>query len=160
MTIMLSANERQLCTCRVGPLFLGVNVLDIQEVLYHSEYTEIPCTAEAITGLINLRGQIATAIDLRVRLGVEPSPDSELIHVVVEHRGEPVSLLVDEIGDVITVDDAIFEPPPENIDGTARELILGAYKLESELLLTLDVEQAISTSNQPLLHRLPAGATR
>lgn len=160
MSTLLSANERQLCTCRVGPLLLGVNVLDIQEVLYHSEYTGIPCTARAITGLINLRGQIATAIDLRVRLGVEPSPDSELIHVVVEHRGEPVSLLVDEIGDVITVNDAIFEPPPENVEGTAKELILGAYKLDEELLLILDVDQAISTSNQSSTERHRAGATR
>lgn len=160
MTTKLLTNERQLCTCRVGPLLLGVNVLNIQEVLYHSEYTEIPCTSDAITGLINLRGQIATAIDLRIRLGVEPMPDSELIHVVVEHRGEPVSLLVDEIGDVITVSDAIFEPPPENIHGTASELILGAYKLDTELLLTLDVEQAIATSNQTQSITLHEGTTR
>ena len=147
MSVVRSA-ERQLCTCRVGPLLIGIEVLDIQEVLYHSEHTPIPRAAEAVTGLINLRGQIATAIDLRLRLGVEPRPDSELIHVVVRYRGEPVSLLVDEVGDVIDVDDAIYEPPPDNVDHTARELLTGAYKLDGELLLTIDVDKAIATSNR------------
>lgn len=142
-----TANDRQLCTCRVGDLLLGIDVLTIQEVLYHNEVTEIPRTAPAITGLINLRGQIATAIDLRVRLGVEPADHGEVVQIVVRHHGEPVSLLVDEIGEVMTVDHEIFEPPPETITGVARDLVTGAYKLERQLLLTFDVDRTISESN-------------
>ncbi|MEM7337056.1 MAG: chemotaxis protein CheW [Actinomycetota bacterium] len=137
----------QLCSCRVGPLLIGIEVLSIQEVLYHTGHTAIPRTADAITGLINLRGQIATTIDLRVRLGVEPSPDAELVHVVVRYRGEPVSLLVDEVGDVIDVDSDTFEPTPDNVEPVVRELLTGAYKLSDELLLTIDLDKTIATSN-------------
>lgn len=143
----LRGNGRQLCTCRVGELLLGIDVLIIQEVLHHSEVTEIPRTSPAIAGLINLRGQIATAIDLRVRLGVERTEGNDDVQIVVRHHGEPVSLLVDEIGDVMTVDIDIFEPPPETITGVARDIVTGAYKLEDELLLTFDVDRAISASN-------------
>ncbi len=139
--------ERQLCTCTVGPLLIGLDVLRIQEVLYQSEQTRVPRTSPAISGLINLRGQIATTIDLRVRLGVDPLPDSETVHVVVRYRGEPVSLLIDEVGDVISVDAATWEPPPENVSGPVRELLTGAYKLDEQLLLTIDLEQTIATSN-------------
>ncbi len=160
---MSTANEiaaRQLCTCRVGALLIGIEVLSIQEVLYHTGHTTIPRTAEAITGLINLRGQIATTIDLRVRLGVEPSPNSELIHVVVRYRGEAVSLLVDEVGDVIEVDRASFEPPPDNVEGPVRELLTGAYKLSDDLLLTIDLEKTIATSNERRSSRLTQEGTR
>lgn len=141
------ASERQLCTARVGDLLLGLDVLSIQEVQSSNDVTVIPQSAPAISGLINLRGQIATAIDLRVVFGVKPRPDSDLIQIVVRHRGEPVSLLVDEIGEVMTLSDEIFETPPETVDSLTRELVTGAYKLESELLLTLDVDRVIATSS-------------
>lgn len=146
MTTDIAGLERQLCTFRVGDLLLGLDVLSVQEVLYHSEITAVPHSPAAVMGLINLRGQIATAIDLHVRLGVPRKPDSrrEQVHVVVRHRNEPVSLLVDEIGDVITVSADIYEPPPETVSSLARELITGAYKLDHGLLLTLDIAQTIS----------------
>ncbi len=139
-------SERQLCTFRVGDLLLGLDVLSVQEVLYHSDVTQVPHSPSAVTGLINLRGQIATTIDLHVRFDVAERRESRSgpVHVVVRHRGEPVSLLVDEIGDVITVDGEIYEPPPETVSLRTRQLISGAYKLTDELLLTLDIEQAIA----------------
>ncbi|MEM8926266.1 MAG: chemotaxis protein CheW [Actinomycetota bacterium] len=141
---------RQMCTCKVGPLLIGLDVVNIREILYYSEQTKVPRTGPAVSGLINLRGQIATTIDLRIRLGVEPSPDSELVHVVVRYRDEPVSLLVDEVGEVIHVDRSRYEPPPDNVGGQVRELLTGAYKLDGELLLTLDIDKTISTSNTPM----------
>lgn len=133
----------QLCTFRVGDLFLGIDVLEVEEVLYHAEVTAVPHAAPAVCGLINLRGQIATTIDLRNRLGLPPrTEDDRQIHVVVRSAGESISLLVDSIGDVIEVDPSAYEPPPETTVGAARELILGAYKLSGELLLTLDVRKA------------------
>ena len=140
-------SERQLCTCWVGNLLLGLDVLSIQEVQSSNDVTVIPQSAPAVSGLINLRGQIATAIDLRVVFGVEPRPGSDLIQIVVRHRGEPVSLLVDEIGEVMTLSDEIYETPPETVDSLTRELVTGAYKLEHELLLTLDVDRVIATSS-------------
>ncbi|MEM7324641.1 MAG: chemotaxis protein CheW [Actinomycetota bacterium] len=135
----------QLCTFRLGSLYLGVNVLDVQEVLYRAEVCRVPHADPAISGLINLRGQIATTIDMRTRLGIEPrDPESQPIHVVVRSAGESVNLLVDKIGDVLAVDPDLYEPPPETISGIAKELILGAYKLTDELLLILDVDKAVA----------------
>ncbi len=133
----------QLCTFRVGDLYLGIDVLEVEEVLYQADLTAVPHAAPAVCGLINLRGQIATTIDLRNRLGLEPrDEEARPIHVVVRSAGESISLLVDSIGDVLEVDPAAYEPPPETTTGPARDLILGAYKLEDELLLTLDVRKA------------------
>lgn len=138
--------DKEFCTCRVGPLLLGVEVDRVQEVLFQSEYTVVPRTESHIAGLINLRGQIATAIDMRVKLDVEPADNSEDVHIVVRYRGEPVSLLVDDIGDVMTVPETTFEAPPETLTGVAKALISGAYKLEDELLLSLDTNEVIASS--------------
>lgn len=140
-------DDREFCTCRVGSLLLGIEVERVQEVLFQSEYTEIPRTEDHIAGLINLRGQIATAIDMRVRLEVEPAEQGENVHIVVRHKGEPVSLLVDDIGDVMTVPVSTFEAPPETLTGVAKDLIIGAYKLEDQLLLALDTNQVITSSS-------------
>lgn len=135
----------QLCTFRLDTLYLGIDVLDVREVLHHAEVTEVPHADEAVEGLINLRGQIATTVDLRRRLEIEArEPDKEPLHVVILSDGEPVTLLVDAIGDVIDVDPETYEEPPATMTGVARELILGAYKLENELLLVLDVQQVVN----------------
>jgi purine-binding chemotaxis protein CheW len=102
-----------------------------------------------IRGLINLRGQIVTAIDLRRRLKFRDRPADQLpVNVVIHTDDGAVSLLVDEIGDVLAVSDKVFERPPETLDGTARELIRGAYKLEDRLLLILDTEQTVNVTSR------------
>ncbi|MCP5026089.1 MAG: chemotaxis protein CheW [Actinomycetia bacterium] len=140
-----TATGLQLCTFRLGELYLGIDVLDVQEVLYHADVTAVPHAESAIRGLINLRGQIATTVDLRSRLDlpVNNDPDARPIHVVVRTGGESVSLVVDFIGDVLEIDPDLYEPPPETMAGVARNLILGAYKLDGELLLVLDVAKAV-----------------
>jgi purine-binding chemotaxis protein CheW len=135
----------QVCTFRLGSLYFGINVLDVQEVLYQAEVCRVPHAEPSVSGLINLRGQIATTIDMRTRLGIEPRPEgTEPIHVVVRSAGESVNLLVDKIGDVLRVDPDLYEPPPETMAGDTKELVLGAYKLADELLLILDVEKAVT----------------
>ncbi len=141
---MSQATVDQLCTFRLGPLYLGIDVRDVREVVQHADVTMVPNADPAIEGLINLRGQIATAIDLCRRLEVEPADiEREPIHLVILSEGEPVTLLVDSIGDVIDVDSTDYEPPPATMTGIARDLILGAYKLEDELLLVLDIQKAV-----------------
>lgn len=138
----------QYCTFRLGDLYLGIDVIDVQEVLYHADVTWVPHAEPAVRGLINLRGQIATTIDLRTRLGLESvADDVRQTHVVVGHAGEAVSLLIDEVDDVLTVASDQFAPPPATLAGPARELIMGAYKLEHELLMVLDVRQALQVKN-------------
>ncbi|HSR98801.1 MAG TPA: chemotaxis protein CheW [Kofleriaceae bacterium] len=133
------ARDRQFCTFLVRGMLFGLEVTCIQEVIRYQPLTPVPLTASMIAGLINLRGQIVTAIDLRVRLGLSPrDPEERPLNVVVRTADGPVSLLVDEIGDVIQVDEDTFERPPETLGDAARELIRGAYKLKGRLLLVLD----------------------
>jgi purine-binding chemotaxis protein CheW len=98
--------------------------------------------------LINLRGQIVTAIDLGHRLDLKRRESQELpMNVVVRSEDGAVSLLVDEIGDVLDVEESSFEAPPETLRGPARELVRGVYKLKDRLLLVLDTERAVNGAN-------------
>lgn len=138
-------NHHQLCTFYVDNLFLGINVQQVQEVIRYQAMTRVPLAATAIRGLINLRGQIVTAIDLRCWLGLPPrSPQTLPMNVVVRDGDNAVSLLVDRIGDVLEANDEFFEPPPATVAANVRGLVTGAYKLPDRLLLVLDTERAIS----------------
>jgi purine-binding chemotaxis protein CheW len=138
------ASTCQFCTFTVDGILLGVDVLDVQEVIRHHAMTKVPLAPPVVRGLINLRGQIVTAIDLRSRLGLRSRPAGELpMNVVVRTEEGAVSLLVDEIGDVLEIDDDSFEKPPETLKGPARELIGRVSKLNGRLLLALDVKRAV-----------------
>ncbi len=134
-------NSAQLCTFRVDDLFFGVDVQHIQEVIKYQELTPVPLANRTVRGLINLRGEIVTAIDLRRRLNLEPNADIEPMNVVVCQDDEVVSFLVDESCDVIEVYDKDVEKVPETINGKLKSLIDGVYKLEGRLLLVLDTDK-------------------
>ena len=132
------------CTFRIGDLHFGVPVRQVQEVIRYQETTSVALAPRVITGLMNLRGQIVPALDLRERLNLPPLEENvELMNVVVRTADEPVSLLVEEIGDVVEADTALFEFPPETLQGIQRDLIRGAYKLNGQLLLILDTERIV-----------------
>jgi len=138
------AGETKFCTFTLTDYLFGVDVREVQEVLRYQEQTRVPLAPAVVSGLINLRGQIVTAIDLRRRLELPERPaDQRPVNVVVRTEGGAVSLLVDQIGDVIEVADDLFEPPPETLAKFVRELILGAYKLEERLLLVLDCKKTV-----------------
>jgi purine-binding chemotaxis protein CheW len=110
--------------------------------------TPVPQSPDVIRGLINLRGQIVTAIDMRRRLGLQPPDEYQTpMNMVVRTSEGVVSLLVDEIGDVLDVDAAAYERPPGNLDPAARELIRGVYKLKDRVLLVLDTEKAVEVDS-------------
>ena len=137
----LTRSSGQLATFFVSDLFFGVDVLRVQEVLRSQPMTRVPQAPDVIEGLINLRGQIVAAIDMRRRLRLPPRTGEQApINIVVRTEEGAVSLLVDEIGDVLDVDAATWERPPDNLHLTARELIRGVYKLQDRLLLVLDAE--------------------
>ena len=134
----------QFCTFYVDGLFFGVDVLRVQEVIRYQEMTRVPLASPVVSGLINLRGQIVTAIDLRRRLVLsDRAPDQLPMNVVVRTDDGAVSLLVDEIGDVLEIDPTTYERPPETLTGVARELVRGVYKLKDRLLLIIDTEQTV-----------------
>ena len=129
-------------------LFFGIEVLKVQEVIRHQAMTLVPLAPSAVKGLINLRGQIVTAIDLGQRLELKDREDRSLMNMVIRTDDGVVGLLVDAIGDVLEVSDDLLEPPPNTIKGVARELITGVYKLEGRLLLVLDTEKAITVQEE------------
>lgn len=138
------ANENQYCTFYLDGSFFGVEVGRVQEILRHQEMTPVPLAEGHIEGLINLRGQIMTAVDLRTRVALPPrGADAQPINVVIRRGEDPVSLLVDEIGDVIRPGHELFEEAPDNTDPRFRELLRGVYKLEDRLLLVLDVDRVL-----------------
>jgi purine-binding chemotaxis protein CheW len=142
------SESRLLCTFYVDDLYLGVDVVEVQEVIRYQEMTVVPLAPDVVHGLINLRGQIVTALDMRTMLGLPPLVSGELPANVVIRDGadEALSLLVDQIGDVVDTDESDFEPVPPTLSGPARELVLGAYKLPGQLLLVLDTARV---SNSP-----------
>ncbi len=144
------AGAKQLCTFYVGDGYFGIPVEQVQEVVRPQPITPVPLAPKVVRGLINLRGQILTAIDLRYRLGLgEPGDQAKLMNVVVRTDDSPVSFLVDEIGEVLDVDEDSFEAPPETLQGDMRELIGGAYKLEGRLLLALSTERTVNVAGGP-----------
>lgn len=144
-------DEKQYCTFFLDNLYLGVEVEKVQEVIRYQEMTRVPLSAPEVRGLINLRGQIVTAIDLRKRLGLVDRESEDLpMNVVIRNDDGAVSLLVDRIGDVLEVRDEQYESPPDTIRGAARDLIRGVYKLDGALLLILDTERAITVESAGL----------
>jgi len=136
--------SNQLCTFTVGDFFFGLEVEQVQEVIRYQKLTRVPLASSTVRGLINLRGQIVTAIDMRCLLKQgEYVPDETPMNVIVRNGNGMISFLVDAIGDVLEVDEDDFESPPETLKGVARNLIRGAYKLEDRLLLALDTKKMI-----------------
>ena len=138
----------QYCTFWVGELFIGIEVSRVQEVLSHSSITPVPLAPTHVMGLINLRGHIVTAIDMGIRLDVGRvgSAGGGMMHVILNDDQGLLSLVVDRAGDVVEVDKETHEGPPETLQGEARRLIRGAFKLEGRLLLDLDVDYVVALS--------------
>lgn len=144
------AETRQFSTFYLGDLFLGVEVKQVQEILRYQEMARVPLAPPVIRGLINLRGQVILALDLRRRLDLPARPADQLpMNVVMRTDDGAVSFLVDTIGDVLEVADDTFEPPPETLTGVARELIRGICKLQGRLLLILDTDRALEVTAGP-----------
>jgi purine-binding chemotaxis protein CheW len=135
----------QLSTFQVGRYLFGVDVSMVQEIVRLQAVTPVPLSSPMIAGLINLRGEVLTAIDLRARLGLPPADGRrDPVNVVVRVDDEPVSLLVDEIGGVHEVSQASFEATPATVDGSVRELLLGCYPLPDRLLLSLNARRVLA----------------
>lgn len=135
----ISGGGRQLCTFVVGEHLFGVDVCHVHEVIRNQEMTIVPLAPRIVRGLINLRGQIVTAIDMRERLEMEPfATDHDPMNVVVQNGEGAISLLVDEIGDVMDVDFRLQEEAPPNLSPVVSELLSCVYKIQDRLLLVLD----------------------
>jgi len=133
----------QLCTFHVDDLLFAIEVVQIQEVIRFEQITAVPLASRVVRGLINLRGQIVTAVDLRSRLNL-PESDGEgaPMNVVIRLEEGLISIIVDNIGDVLEVDEGAFEPPPPTLPAHLRRVVVAVCKLPERLLLVLDPERA------------------
>lgn len=138
------AASQQFTTFKLDGHLFGVEVETVQEVIRYQKMTRVPLAPGSIGGLINLRGQVITALDLRHRLGMPERPEGQRpMNVVVRTEDGAVSLLVDQIGEVTETNAKHFESPPDTVTAQARDLIRGAYKLDGALLLALDVPRTV-----------------
>ncbi len=133
-----------------GQLF-GVPVLDVHDVFAPSKLAHVPMAPPEVAGVLNLRGRIVTAIDLRQRLGYElREPDKQIMAVVIEYLGEPYSLLVDAVGEVLSLEESMFERNPSNLDPKLREVSGGIFRLEENLMVVLQLDKVIQLLNGAL----------
>jgi purine-binding chemotaxis protein CheW len=133
-------------TFRIDQTWFGVPVQEVQEVVRYLPITPVPGARPGVAGLFSLRGEILTAIELRRCLGLAPRPPAAApLNLVVRQARETVSLLVDEVGDVIRLQDTLFEPTPETVSGAIRPLLRGTYKLDRHLLLVLHTHAVLDT---------------
>jgi len=137
-------SSTEFVTVRLAGQLLGIPVLLVQDALKPQRITRVPRAPSWVAGVLNLRGRIVTAIDLRSRLGLPPrEAGSRQMSVVIDHDGEPYSLLIDSVGDVLALDDALLDRNPVTMDRHWRDVALGVYRLEEELLILLDVRRLL-----------------
>ena len=126
-----------------GQLF-GIPVLQVQDVLGPQRITRIPLAPPEVAGSLNLRGRIVTAIDVRLRLGLEARPRGDHdMSIVVDHGGELYSLRVDGVGEVVAVATRDFERNPATLDPLWRDVSRGIYRLNEKLMVVLDVSRLL-----------------
>lgn len=142
MTETMSASQ-EFVTLRLAGQLLGIPVLQVHDVLKAQNMTPVPIAPNWVAGLINLRGRIVTCIDLRARLGLpaaQPEDGATGMSVVVEQNGEPYSLLIDKVGDVLKLPIDDYERNPVTLEASWAEVSAGVYRLDGELLVILDVK--------------------
>lgn len=146
----MNTENQQYCTFYLDEQCYGVDVLRIQEVICEQPVTKVPLAHSVVSGIINLRGQIVTALDLRKRLELPPAPSgSPQVNVVLQTDDGAVSLLVDKIGDILEVSQSQYQTPPETLQGSVRGVIRGVYKLPDELLVVLDPQLIVVLPESP-----------
>ncbi len=143
-TVALQGDTHEFVTMTIADQLFGIPVLTVQDVLGPQKITRIPLAPREVAGALNLRGRIVTAIDVRLRLGLDPRPEDDPgMSVVVEHKGELYSLMIDSVGEVLTLPAERFERNPPTLDPRWREVSSGVYRLDDQLLIVLEVDRLL-----------------
>src|SRR3954466_2385592 len=138
-------------TVMIGDQLFGLPISRVQDVFMPDRITRVPLSAPEIAGVLNLRGRIVTAIDMRRRLGLPPrSDDKPLMAVGIDLKGESYGLLIDSLGEVMKLGEATLEPNPVNLDGRLARGAAGVHRLEGQLMVILDVDSVLNASAEPL----------
>ncbi len=142
----MSANNdsHEFVTVTIADQLFGIPVLSVQDVLGEQRITRVPLAPSEVAGALNLRGRIVTAIDVRERLNLPPRSDDEPgMSVVVEHQGDPYSLLIDSVGEVLSLPADRYERNPATLNPAWRDVSEGIYRLDGELLVVLGVDRLL-----------------
>ncbi len=143
-----SVSSRDFVTMSIAEQMFGIPVLQVQDVLGQQRITRIPLAPPEVAGSLNLRGRIVTAIDVRMRLSLPPRPrDAPGMSIVVDLKGELYSLMVDSVGEVLSLNDRDFERNPATLDLRWRQVSSGIYRLNNKLMVVLDVERLLDFSD-------------
>lgn len=141
---LVGTGSQDFVTVILANQLLGIPVLAVHDVLNAQQITKIPLAPAWVAGVLNLRGRIVTAINLRQRLGLPALEEGKKsMSVVIEHLGEPYSLQIDQVGEVLSLEDRLFEKNPVTLDPVWREVSKGIYRLEDQLLAVLDVDKLL-----------------
>ncbi len=143
----LVGKQKQFVTIFIAGQMFGIPVLDIQDVLGPQKLTWVPLAPSEVAGILNLRGRIVTAIDVRKRLGLSPSDVRDSMSIVVDHQNELYSLIVDSVGEVLNLADNSYERSPATLDALWQELSAGVYRLNEKLMVVLDVSKLLDFEN-------------
>jgi len=146
----LTGNHKDFLTIKIDGQMFGIPILQVQDVLGEITVTRIPLAPPQVSGSLNLRGRIVTAIDVRKCLGLTPLENvDKRMSVVVMHDDELYSLIIDKVGDVLTLQDKEFEQNPATLDITWKSISLGVYRLQGQILIILDVPKLLLTLQHP-----------
>ncbi len=144
-----AANEY--VTVRIEDQLFGLPIHEVQDVFTPSAITKVPLSSPEIEGVLNLRGRIVTAIDLRTKLGLPPKAEGEQkMAVGIDYNGESYGLIIDKVGEVHRLKQSDFEPNPVNLDPRWAGVSAGVYQLEGSLMVVFDVEKILATTEQNL----------
>jgi purine-binding chemotaxis protein CheW len=143
-----NGDRREFVTVTIADQIFGIPVLSVRDVLGPQKITRVPLAQPEVAGALNLRGRIVTAIDVRRRLNLPARPKEMTgMSVVVEHRGEPYSLMIDAVGEVLSLPAEAFERAPPTLNPRWRDVSSGIYRLDGRLLVVLDVERLLQITN-------------
>jgi purine-binding chemotaxis protein CheW len=134
---------KQFVTFKIDEHLLGINILLVREINRILDITDVPASRNFVRGLLNLRGQIITVIDLGVRLGRLPRKVTDESHNIIL-KADNAGLLVDSIGDVVRANENEIDQPPSNTGGIEERLISGVVKLKDGLMIILNINSLLN----------------
>jgi purine-binding chemotaxis protein CheW len=139
---------QQFATFYVGNLLLGIDIGAVQEINRQLEVTPVPGAARQVRGVINLRGEVATVIDLRIVLGMTPAEENRFSrNLIIHSQEESIGLHVDKISDILAIKTSEISPAPSNVQGVDGKFIRGVYAMPAEIVVLLDVERVLAETN-------------
>lgn len=151
MSKTVNEDTTEFVTVLIGGQLFGLPIERVQDVFMPDRLTRVPLSAAEIAGVLNLRGRIVTAINMRVRLGLPARTDGKTnMAVGIEHKGESYGLLIDQVGEVLKVSEATFEANPANLDSRWSHVSAGVHRLDGQLMVILDVDRVLDTGNDAM----------